>query len=173
MEVRSARRSDLAGIVEIYNHYVVTSPATFDTAPVDPSDRVSWMDEHLTGGPHRLVVAADPDGRVLGWASSSSFRPRPAYSTTVETSVYCRPGELGAGVGTRLYGTLIHELESQDLERIVAGITVPNPASVALHRRFGFREVGTFPRIGRKFGRFWDVTWFQRPCRPDRPPGDG
>lgn len=170
MEVRPARLSDLGPIVGIYNHYVATSPSTFDVAPIDPPDRVPWMHEHLQGGPHRLLVAVDPSGGVLGWASSSRFRPRPAYSTTVETSVYCRPDSVGVGVGSRLYETLIDELQGHDIERIVAGITLPNPASVALHRRFGFRKVGTFSRVGRKFDRFWDVAWFERPCRPTPSP---
>lgn len=167
LEVRPAQARDLDAIVEVYNHYVVHTPVTFETAPVRATDRHEWYHEHRSDGPHRLFVAEDPDRRLLGWASTSSFRPRAAYATTVEASVYCRPSCTGKGVGTRLYSALFASIGNQDVERIVAGITQPNPASVALHRRFAFRPVGTFTRVGRKFGQYWDVAWFERPLRSE------
>lgn len=163
--VRVARLEDLPDIVEIYNHYVLTSPSTFEIEPVRTEDRVSWFHEHAASGPHRLMVATDPSDRPIGWASSSSFRPRAAYRTTVESSVYLRSGETGRGLGRALYSELFAAICDEDVERIVAGICIPNPASVALHRRFGFREVGVFTRVGRKFDRYWDVAWFERPLR--------
>lgn len=172
-EVREARSADLVGILEVYNHYVLSSPATFEIVAVDPRARGDWMEAHLHGGPHRLFVATDPQGHVVGWASTTPFRPRPAYRTTVESSVYCRPEHRGRGVGSMLYRALFRSLLGEDVERIVAGITLPNRASTALHSRFGFRHVGTFTRVGRKFGRFWDVAWFERPVRLDRPPEVG
>ncbi len=162
LEVRPARREDLDEVVAIYNHYVTTSGATFDLAPVTVADREAWLQEHSGGGPHRLLVATR-DGSVAGWSSSSEFRPRPAYATTAEVSVYCRAGETGRGVGSQLYRELFDRLAAEDLERLVAGVALPNPASVALHHRFGFTQVGVFTRVGRKFGRFWDVAWFERP----------
>ena len=161
--VRPGLERDLPAIVELYNHYVVTSPATFELTPVTPQDRRDWMVAHSGVGPHRLLVAEESAGHIVGWATSGPFRPRAAYATTVETSVYCHPAVVGSGVGTALYARLFDEILGQDLARAVAGITLPNPASVALHRRFGFRHVGTFTRVGRKFGRFWDVAWFERP----------
>jgi phosphinothricin acetyltransferase len=165
--VRPAEELDLGGIVEVYNHYVVHTPMTFDTAPAIAQDRRAWFDEHRREGPHRLIVAVDRNRRVLGWASTSSFRPRAAYATTVEASVYCRAGFTRLGIGSRLYSSLFDSIASEDVERIVAGITLPNPASVALHRNFGFQPVGTFTRVGRKFGEYWDVAWFERPLRTD------
>jgi len=106
---------------------------------------------------------------VVGWATTSPFRPRAAYATTVESSVYLRPGSLGKGIGARLYTELFRSIEGEDVERVVAGITLPNPASVRLHRRFGFRRVGTFHRVGRKLGRYWDVAWYERPLSAGRP----
>lgn len=170
-EVRPAKRPDLDGMVEVYNHYVEHSAVTFDLEPVRVADRVAWFDAHAKGGPHRAWVVAEPGGRILGWATTSPFRPRPAYSTTVESSVYCRPEVARQGWGTRLYSELFRSIETADVERIVAGITLPNPASVALHERFGFRRVGTFHRVGRKLGRFWDVAWFERPVRLRKGPG--
>jgi phosphinothricin acetyltransferase len=164
-EIRPGERRDLPGIVAIYNHFVRTSPCTFEVTPVTVDQRAAWFEEHPPSGAHRLMVAVRPGGDVVGWATTSEFRPRAAYATTVESSVYCDPGCLGRGLGTRLYRTLFDSIRDEDLERIVAGVTLPNPPSVALHRRAGFESIGTFTRVGRKFGNFWDVAWFERPLR--------
>jgi phosphinothricin acetyltransferase len=169
LAVRPARRADLPTVVRIYNHYVARSASTFEVDPVRTDDRVEWFRDHSAGGRYRLLVAVDGRERILGWATSSPFRPRAAYATSVESSVYCRPESVGRGVGSRLYGALFDALQGEDLERVVAGVTLPNDASVALHRRFGFRRVGTFHRIGRKFDRYWDVAWFERPLRRSSP----
>lgn len=163
--VRSARAADLPEILELYNHYVLHSAATFDLAPVRVEDRNDWFRQHARTGPHRLLVAEDRDGGIAGWASSSPHRARAGYATTVESSVYCRPSALGRGIGSRLYSTLFETLRAERIERIVAGIALPNPASIALHERFEFRSVGVFTRVGYKFDRFWDVEWFERPLR--------
>jgi phosphinothricin acetyltransferase len=148
--------------VNVYNHYVEHTGATFEVAPVRPEERLGWFEDHSGGGAHQLWVAEDDSARVLGWATTSSFRPRAAYATTVESSVYVDRGSTGQGVGTRLYRSLFDAIRSEDIERIVAGIALPNPGSLALHRRFAFRHVGTFSRVGRKFGQYWDVAWFER-----------
>jgi len=172
--VRPGEPGDLPSVVELYNHYVLSSPATFEVTPVRVKDRREWFVEHSNPGPYRLLVAERLSGEVVGWATTSAFRPRAAYATTVEASVYCRADAVGRGIGTRLYAELFREIKGQDIEQVVAGIALPNPASVALHRRFGFRHVGTFRRVGRKFGRLWDVAWFERPLRlPGKDPGRG
>ncbi len=163
VSVRPGVSSDLGAIVGLYNHYVERTAATFEVAPVEARDRQAWFEAHSRGGPHRLLVADDPDGALVGWATTSPFRPRAAYATTVEASVYCRADSLGRGVGGALYAELFRSIQDEDVERIVAGISLPNSASLALHQRFGFRHVGTFTRVGRKFDRYWDVAWFERP----------
>ena len=165
IRTRPGHTDDLAEVVAIYNHYVAHTAVTFETSIVRPENRTAWLREHLGGGPHRLIVAEDRSGRVVGWATTSPFRPRAAYATTVEASVYCQPSRVGRGVGSSLYGSLFRSIEAEDLERIVAGMTLPNPASLALHKKFGFRPVGIFTRVGRKLGRYWDVAWFERPLR--------
>ena len=90
-------------------------------------------------------------------------RSRAGYDTTVETSVYVAPDLVGGGVGHTLYGALFDALSGQGLHRAVAGITLPNDASVRLHESFGFHLVGRFTDQGRKFGRYWDVGWYERP----------
>jgi phosphinothricin acetyltransferase len=165
VDIRPARPEDLPSIVAIYNHYVEETPATFEVEPVTPGSRRAWFEEHAAGGRHRLLVAEDGTGSVLGWATTSPFRPRAAYATTVESSVYCRAGSIRQGIGRQLYAALFDAIRGEDIERIVAGVTLPNPESLALHRRFGFAPVGVFVRVGRKFGQFWDVEWYQRPLR--------
>ncbi|MGH8968411.1 MAG: GNAT family N-acetyltransferase [Actinomycetes bacterium] len=105
---------------------------------------------------------ARSDRDLLGYATSSRLRDKPAYDTSVETTVYCAPSALGRGAGSLLYDHLFRALASEDLHRAYAGIAMPNDASVALHLRHGFRELGTYAEVGRKFGRYWDVRWFER-----------
>jgi phosphinothricin acetyltransferase len=160
--IRPCAREDLEAINAIYNGYVATSPATFDLEPLPMDRRVAWFEEHDADGPHRILVAED-DGHLLGWVSSSRLRPRPAYATSIETSVYVAPAAAGRGVGRALYEALFASLADLDLHRAYAGITMPNPASVRLHERVGFRQVALYTEQGRKFGRYWDVAWFERP----------
>jgi phosphinothricin acetyltransferase len=163
--IRAAIRDDLPALTAIYNHYVVNTAITFDLQTFTAGERLAWFDEHGTSGPHRLLVATDDLGKVLGYASSSRWRPKPAYDTTVEATVYCHADAIGKGCGTALYAALFAALEGEDVHAIVAGISLPNPASVSLHERFGFRRVGVFHAVGRKFNRFWDVAWFERALR--------
>jgi phosphinothricin acetyltransferase len=163
--IRAATLDDLDALTDIYNHYIVNTAITFDLQTFTAGERRGWFDDHRTSGPHRLLVAIDRDDRCLGYASSSRWRPKPAYNTTVETSVYCHPDAVGRGCGTALYAALFAVLENEDVHRSVAGVSLPNPASLALHENFGFRPVGVFHAVGRKFDKFWDVAWFERPLR--------
>jgi phosphinothricin acetyltransferase len=160
--VRAAVVDDLAALTEIYNHYIVHTTITFDLQTFTADERRPWFDAHAAAGRHRLVVAVDDDARLLGYATSSRWRPKAAYDTTVETSVYCHPDAVGRGCGTALYAALFDALAQEDVRVAVAGIALPNDASIALHGRFGFRQVGVFHRVGRKFDRYWDVAWFER-----------
>jgi phosphinothricin acetyltransferase len=164
--VRRATEEDLEEINRIYNHYVLTSHVTFDVTPADMQWRRRWFDEHRNG--RYQVFVAVQDG-VVGFASSGRYRERPAYQTTVETSVYVAPGHAGRAIGSSLYVALFETLQKQDVHRAVAGIAQPNPASVALHRRFGFQRVGRFSEHGRKFDRYWDVDWYERTFHPLEP----
>lgn len=160
--VRPGRVDDLPALTQIYNHYVVHSHATFDLEPFTVDERREWFGHYAASGPHRLLVA-DVVGVVRGYATSSTFRVKPAYATSVETTVYCSPSVAGRGIGTALYDELLGVLAGEDLHRAYAGVALPNEASEALHRRFGFREVGTYHEVGRKHGRWWDVRWYERP----------
>lgn len=159
--VRAARREDLPRLTEIYNHYVVHSPATFDLEPKTVAERGEWFAQFAETGRHRLMVAEE-NGVVLGYAGTMRFRAKPAYSATVETTIYCAPEAVGRGVGAQLYAGLFAALAGEEVHRVVAGYVPPNPRSAELHEQFGFRPVGVFTEQGYKFGRYWDVCWLER-----------
>ena len=115
--------------------------------------------------PGTTVFFAERDADVVGYTTSSRFRQKQAYETTVEMTIVCAPDAVGIGVGSRLYATIFPLLGSEDIHMAVAGITLPNEASCALHERFGFERVGVEPEVGRKFGRYWDVAWYMRRIR--------
>ncbi len=159
--VRYAQQGDVPRLTEIYNHYVINTPITFDLEPCTVDDRRAWLAKFSLTGRHRLLVA-ERDGVVLGYAGTTGFRDRRAYDTTVEMTVYCAPEAIGSGIGTALYGALFEALRGEDIHRAMGGITLPNEASVALHERFGFTLAGVMHEVGRKFDRYWDVAWYEK-----------
>ena len=163
VEVRTARRGDLEVILEVYNHYVGNSVATFDERPVSVESRVPWFESFDSRGPHRLLVAdgGGADG-ICGYACSSRYRPHASFSETVELTVYVSPTHTAQGVGTSLYERLLEELNGEPVHRAVVGIALPNDASVQLHRRFGFSEIGVFDEYAKKWGRYISSVWMQR-----------
>jgi phosphinothricin acetyltransferase len=161
LDVRAGRIEDLPALTAIYNHYVEHTHVTFDLAPFTVEQRRTWFAHYADSGPHRLLVAVDGD-EVLGYATSSEFMTKPAYRPSVSTTIYCRQDAAGRGIGSTLYDALFAALADEDVHRAYAGIALPNESSLALHRRFGFREVGTLREVGRKFDRWWDVTWLER-----------
>lgn len=160
VEIRPARRPDLPGLTDLYNHYVETSPATFDTEPFSLEQRAEWFSHYPDSGPHRMLVA-ERDGALLGYACSSPFHERPGYRTSVSVSAYVAPAGTGQGVGRALYSALLPLVFAAGMHRAYAGIALPNPASVALHRSFGFRPAGLYREVGMKFGRYLDVEWYE------------
>ncbi|MCH7580443.1 MAG: N-acetyltransferase [Chloroflexi bacterium] len=159
--IRQAKEADLAQINDIYNYYVINTPITFDFEPVRPEERALWFERYDKNGPYQLLVA-EGEGRVLAYADSHAFRAKRAYDTTVEFTVYCAHDATGRGIGTHLYTALFQAIEGQDLRLVIAGITLPNEASLRLHERFGFTPAGVMHEVGRKFDRFWDVGWFEK-----------
>jgi phosphinothricin acetyltransferase len=159
--IRKGCEDDLVPLNELYNHYVRETHITFDIEPITMQRRAEWFGHYNAVGPHRLLVAVADDG-LLGYASSSPYRPKAAYDTSVEASIYLAPGATGRGIGTALYSRLFEELDGEDVHRAYGGIALPNPASIALHERFGFTLVGTYTEQGRKFRRYWDVAWYEK-----------
>lgn len=159
--LRAGVAADLPALVAIYNHYISHSAATFDTDPYEVSERAAWMAQFGPSGPHRLIVAERGD-EVSGYACSGPFRPKLAYRTSVETSVYLDPRFCGQGLGRRLMDALLLELESAPVHRAYALITEPNAPSEHLHGDLGYRLVGRLSEAGRKFGAWHSVGIWER-----------
>ena len=159
--VRPAVEADVPAMAAIYNHYVETSPATFDIEPVSLENRLAWFRHFAESGPFRLLVA-ERAGQMIGYAGSGKFREKAAYATSVEMTVYVHPDARGLGVGAAMYERLFQILASEQIHRAYAGITLPNPASVALHHRFGFRDIGLYDEVGHKLGQYWSVQWLEK-----------
>jgi phosphinothricin acetyltransferase len=163
MIIKPASLADLPRLTEIHNYYVQNTHITFDVRTFAPEQRVAWFHDHSDGRRHRMLVAEQAEIGILGYAATGPFRTKEAYETTVEVSVACSPDAIGKGIGTQLYQALFTLLGDEDVHRVVAGIAQPNAASNALHERFGFKKIGAFTEVGRKFGKYWDVMWMEKP----------
>ena len=161
-DIRFAASADLNRLVEIYNHYVLETHITFDTEPFAVAERIQWFNQFAETGRYRLLVA-ETDGDIVGYASSTCFKPRAAYNTSVETTIYMDPEHLGNGTGELLYGALVKQMIAEaSVHRAYAGIAQPNESSMALHAAFGFNRAAHYREVGRKFDRYWDVIWLER-----------
>ena len=162
LEVRFAEPGDLNRLVEIYNHYVTETHVTFDTEPFAVGARTQWFTQFAETGPYRLLVGVSDDA-VIGYASSTRFKSRPAYKTSVETTIYLDPHHTGQGYGRQLYTELLRQLQDDmSVHRAYGGIAQPNPESKALHESLGFVRVGSYHEVGFKFGKYWDVDWYEK-----------
>src|ERR1700730_2406202 len=132
VSVRPASIDDLPSLTEIHNYYIINTHITFDVQPYTPEQRVPWFNDHCDGKRYRILVACGSGTGVLGYACTGRFRTKAPYDTTVEASVACKPEAVGRGLGRLLYGALFDAIADQDINRIVAGIAQPNPASNAL-----------------------------------------
>ena len=159
MEIRTAVADDIPGLQAIYDPHTLTSHSTFHTEPVPPA---VWHGRLGSDHPGDHVVVAAEDGRVLGVAWSTEYRSKRGYDATRETSVYLADGASGRGLGRALYGELLGRLTAAGMHTAVAGVALPNDASIALHTACGYEVVGTFREVGQKLGRWIDVLWFQR-----------
>ncbi|NJM98189.1 MAG: N-acetyltransferase [Phormidesmis sp. RL_2_1] len=161
--VRDFCDTDIVALTELYNQYIAATTITFDLVPYTVEQRRDrWMSHYKPSGRHRLLVAENHEQQILGYATSSRFALKAAYDTSVETSIYLSPNAQGQGVGTQLYSALFKAIAKEDVHRAYAGITLPNAASMAIHHKFGFEQVGLFREVGRKFDRYWDVAWLEK-----------
>ena len=158
MHARLATIDDAEATRSIYNLEVTESTVTFDLVPRTLEQQQAYL--VARSGAHAVLVAEDA-GEVVGFASFSPYRDRPAYSTTVEDSVYVRRDQQGKGVGKLLLAELVALARSHGFHAIMARIVGGHDASIALHRALGFEFVGTEREVGRKFGRWLDVDVMQ------------
>lgn len=155
VRVRTAAIDDAEAIRAIYNVEVETSTVTFDLVPRSLADQRAWL--AARSGAHTAVVAVD-DGEVVGFASLSPWRDRPAYSTSVEDSVYVRRDQQGRGIGKLLLATVVDAARSSGFHAVFARIVGGHDASINLHAGLGFEQVGVEKEVGRKFGTWLDVV---------------
>jgi phosphinothricin acetyltransferase len=164
VQIVPADESDLEGITAIYNDVIARSTAIFSDDPVSVENRREWLAErHARGFP---VLAAREDGQVLGFGSFGDFRAWPGYRTTVEHSVHVAEGHRRRGIGAQLVGALIGEARALGMHVMIAGVVSTNEASLALHRRLGFVEVGRLPEVARKFDEWLELVLLQLALEP-------
>lgn len=159
MEIRPVNRTDASEIAEIYNYYIENFHATFETETIDGAEMLSRIEEGQAAGYPFLV--GHFGNEIVGYAYGRRFRPRFAYLHSIEVSVYVKHGNRGQQIGTLLYQALLSEIRQKDFHAVIGGISLPNDASVRLHERFGFEKVAHFREVGRKFGRWIDVGYWQ------------
>lgn len=159
ISIRSATFDDAAAICAVYNPYVANTTISFEEEAVAPGDMARRMADVVQAGLPWLV--AEENGRLLGYAYATKWRARPAYRTSVESSVYLDGAAAGHGLGTLLYRALLEALRELDVHMVIGGIAQPNAASVALHEKLGFRKVAHFSEVGRKFGHWVDVGYWE------------
>ncbi|MGO9490272.1 MAG: N-acetyltransferase family protein [Solirubrobacteraceae bacterium] len=158
--VRAATAADGAACAAVYAPYVTETAITFELEPPSAAEMARRITACVAS--HAWVVAEEAD-RVVGYAYGAPLHSRPAYRWSCEVSVYVEQGRRRTGTGRALYEALLARLSERGYRMAVAGMTLPNPASVALHTAMGFEPVGVYRRIGYKHGSWHDVAWTQRP----------
>ena len=156
--IRTARFSDASQIAEIYNFYILNDIATFEERPLSEMKMKKRMETVL---PDLPWLVFEEGKQVLGYAYANQWNPRSAYRYSAESSVYLRSGEAGKGIGSQLYESLLKHLRDLNFRTVIGGISLPNPASVYLHEKFGYEKVAHFKAVGYKFKKWIDVGYWQ------------
>ncbi|HEL1768438.1 TPA: N-acetyltransferase [Streptococcus suis] len=159
IDIRSARTEDAADLVAIYAPYVEKTAITFETEVPTVEAFASRIEKTLEKFPY---LVAEEEGRVVGYAYASTYYARAAYDWTVELSVYIKQEVRGKGIGTLLYNALEKELTARGFKNFLACIALPNPASLALHKKRGYEQVAHFKNVGYKFDTWHDIVWLQK-----------
>ena len=169
--VENAEPAQYESVNAIYGRHVLSGFATFDEEAPNLTERAPWFDQFERTGPHQLLIAQE-GGEVFGFACSQPYRTHPAFTRSVEFSIYLDPSATGRGLGRPLYRELIDRARAAGVGTVLSGVALPNEASLALHRSCGFREVGTFRNYAEKRGRIISSMWFQLELTPDSRLGD-
>lgn len=158
MIIRSCNAEDITSICNIYNHHIDKSVATFEENILQAGKMKQRIQSVKQNFPW---LVCEQHGVLVGFAYATEWKKRSAYKNSAETTVYIKDGCYGNGYGTTLYQRLIDDLKQTSLHTVMAGITLPNDASVSLHQRLGFEKVAHFKQVGRKFGEWLDVGYWQ------------
>lgn len=167
MLIRDALDADLPALRDIFNDAVLNTTAIWMDNVVDLANRQAWFAARAQQG-YPILVAENADGEVVGYASFGDWRPFDGFCHTVEHSVYIRADQRGKGLGPQLLTALIERAKACDKHVMVAAIESGNAASIGLHQRLGFTITGQMPQVGRKFGRWLDLTFMQLILTPER-----
>ncbi len=168
--VRSAVPQDAAQLLAIYAYYVTNTCVSFETEVPPLAAFTRRIQESLE---RYAFLVCETRGEIVGYAYASAFRARQAYRYTASPSVYIKEGFHRLGIGRALYEALFDSLRKRGYYTLVAGVALPNPGSVGLHRAMGFREVGVYRNVGYKAGGWRDVMHLELPLRPyDTPQGE-
>lgn len=167
MLIRDALETDLPALRDIFNDAVLNTTAIWMDNVVDLANRQAWFAARAQQG-YPILVAENADGEVVGYASFGDWRPFDGFCHTVEHSVYIRVDQRGKGLGPQLLTALIERAKACDKHVMVAAIESGNAASIGLHQRLGFAITGQMPQVGRKFGRWLDLTFMQLILTPER-----
>jgi phosphinothricin acetyltransferase len=157
--IRAAVSADAAGIAAIYNHYVAHTVVSFEEEPISAAELARRLEDVRSASLSWLV--AEEAGRVVGYAYATKWNARSAYRFSAEVTAYLGPEYPGRGIGSHLCAQLFPILQARGIHVVIAGIALPNEASVALHEKFGMRKVAHFPEVGFKLGRWVDVGYWQ------------
>ncbi len=156
--IRPFKIQDTQQLLDIYNYYVLNSVATFDIEPLafeTFSNKINSINKDFP------FVVFEENNTILGFAYGSKFRPKPAYNSTVEVTVYIKHTAHGKQIGTKIYSELITRLKHQNFHSAIGVLTLPNEASVKLHEKFGFKQVAELKEVGFKFGKWQNVGFWQ------------
>lgn len=159
MNICQVNLNDAGQIAKIYNFYVLNTHHTFETEAITADEMRKRIGEISNNYP---FLVAEEDGEILGYAYAALYKPRQAYRFSVEVSVYIKPETKGKGIGKMLYEKLFEELSKTETHAIIAGISLPNEASIKLHEKFGFEKIAHFREVGFKFGKWIDVGYWER-----------
>lgn len=158
MNIREVKLEDSAFVADVYNYYIQNTHHTFETEPLSAEEMEKRIRKTTKDYP---FLVAEEDGEILGYAYASKFRLRQAYEFSTEVSIYVRNAAKQKGIGTALYTKLFEELSDSYIHAIVAGISLPNDASIRFHEKLGFEKVAHFREVGYKLGRWIDVGYWE------------
>ena len=160
IEIRTLEITDLNAVKDILNIYVLDGFANFETTPYDDAYMQKWFKQFAPNSRHQAFVAV-VDGVVSGITYSQKYREKPAYQSSVETTIYLNKSATGQGVGTKLVLALRKELVKQNVHRAYSVISLPNDASIGLHKSLGYNQIAHLSEVGYKYGKFHDVIWLE------------
>ena len=156
--IRPVNLNDVEELLEIYNYYVINSIITFDYQALSLE---TFKDKVTRINADYPFIVFEENNEILGYAYGSQWRSKPAYNHAVESTVYIKHNTQGKQIGTKLYAELLKQLKQQNFHTVIGGLTLPNDASVRLHKKFGFKEVAHFKQVGYKFNTWLDVGFWQ------------